>query len=285
MRATTPQTAQSFSKWAGAVLLLGAVSGQALAQDLYFNTYQPDTDSALAHPERCGKACPEVDFRLMDTGNAWLDSRVNKAVIGALFVVGDENTTKRQAQALRVIATPTQAQYKTAINAAIDSLVRENSANIKARDNWQQDDGIPVQVSALPRYNGHRGMLEMFTVDSYTYLGGAHGVSNIQHFVFDMARQRAVSLDDVLLPKQKPRLEALARADFTAQLKRSKIDPVKHFKDWKFALTDNYTWTREGLLLQYQPYELAFYAFGAPSITIPYAKLQGIVRPQYLPRT
>lgn len=283
MSAITLKALKAFGQWAGVALLLGSVSGQALAQDLYFHTYHPDTNSMLQHPERCGKACPEVDFQLVDTGHAWLDSRLNKTLIDVLFAAGNDEATKRQAQALQAIATPTPAQYATAINAAIDSLVRENAANIEARGNWQTGDGVPVQVSAQPHYKGHRGSLELFAVDSYVYLGGAHGVNSIQHFVFDSARQRRVTLDDILLPKQKPRLEALARADFSAQLKRNEIDPVKHLKDWTFVLTDNYTWTRAGLLLQYQPYELAYYAFGAPTIVIPYAKLSGIVRPEYLP--
>lgn len=50
-------------------------------------------------------------------------------------------------------------------------------------------------------------------------------------------------------------------------------------------MTDNATLNNEGIALTYQPYEIAPYAFGMPTLTVPYAKLKGIIKPEYLPKS
>jgi hypothetical protein len=43
------------------------------------------------------------------------------------------------------------------------------------------------------------------------------------------------------------------------------------------ALTDT------GIVVKYQPYEIAPYSSGQPELLIPYSELKGILRPEYLP--
>ena len=97
-----------------------------------------------------------------------------------------------------------------------------------------------------------------------------------------MRQKKQLSLVDVLLPQQKTKLEALVKAQFIQYLKTHDINANAHFSTWPFSLTDNYTFTRQGMTFLYQPYEIGFYALGAPQLTVPYSELNGIVKPQYL---
>src|SRR5690606_41845688 len=53
---------------------------------------------------------------------------------------------------------------------------------------------------------------------------------------------------------------------------------------WKFTLTDNFYLAQDGLILQYAEYEIGPYVVGLPRLMIPYAQLQGVLKPQYLPQ-
>lgn len=52
---------------------------------------------------------------------------------------------------------------------------------------------------------------------------------------------------------------------------------------WKFELSQNYYLGKQGLILQYQEYEIGPYVVGLPRLTIPYDQLKGVLKPQYLP--
>ncbi len=64
-----------------------------------------------------------------------------------------------------------------------------------------------------------------------------------------------------------------------------KRNPGPDFRDsWPFDKTDNVFFNDKGMVLQYNVYHIAPYAMGQPTLTIPYAELEGIVRGQYLPQ-
>ncbi|PNK61353.1 RsiV family protein [Psychrobacter sp. FDAARGOS_221] len=48
------------------------------------------------------------------------------------------------------------------------------------------------------------------------------------------------------------------------------------------SISDEFYFGEEGLVLVYQPYELGSFAQGFIELTIPYAMLEGVLRPEYL---
>ena len=96
-----------------------------------------------------------------------------------------------------------------------------------------------------------------------------------------------VKLDDIFLPKQKAQLEAKAHEAFKTWVIDSELatDVAEYEQAWKFKLTDNFFLTKQGLALQYAEYEIGPYVVGLPRLNIPYSDLQGILKPEYLPKT
>lgn len=119
-----------------------------------------------------------------------------------------------------------------------------------------------------------------YQLDLYSFLGGAHPNSNKQFTLFD--RQTGVVVpfhafvtDSVaLLNKTEAafrRLEHLQPAD--------NLEEKGYFLDnHQFFQADNCTFTREGVLVYYNPYEIAPYVRGPIQLVIPYADLKGIIR-------
>ncbi len=104
--------------------------------------------------------------------------------------------------------------------------------------------------------------------------GAAHGNYDIRYLHFMRAEQRALEASDVF---DKPGWEeqlgklALTKLDETIEggiWEESRDDAPKVAADpsrWNFS--------DEGLVIQYQPYEVTAYAAGAPTVTIPWAQL------------
>jgi len=104
--------------------------------------------------------------------------------------------------------------------------------------------------------------------------GAAHGNYDISHIHFMRAEQRPLVASDVFAKagwEEHLGTRALAKLDETIDggiWEESRDDAPKVAADpsrWSFS--------SEGLVIQYQPYEVTAYAAGAPTITIPWAQL------------
>ncbi len=104
--------------------------------------------------------------------------------------------------------------------------------------------------------------------------GAAHGNYDISYLHFMRAENRALVASDVF---DKPGWE-----DKLGELALAKLDETidggiweESRKDAPKAAADPSRWSfsDEGLVIQYQPYEVTAYAAGAPTITIPWAQL------------
>lgn len=119
-----------------------------------------------------------------------------------------------------------------------------------------------------------------YQMDHYAFTGGAHPNSFRTYYVFDVQTGKELEsssflADSVALLKKVEKsfrkLENLADT--------SNLENAGYFLDnHKFFLPANYAFTREGIYFYYNPYEIAAYARGAITFTIPYKELEGIVK-------
>jgi hypothetical protein len=120
-------------------------------------------------------------------------------------------------------------------------------------------------------------------IDNYTYTGGAHGTNVVSSLNWDVRLQRVVTLKDMLLPAQEAafwREAKLAHKQWLA----GQPDAKSLADDWPFDKTDVLALLPNGLVLKYQPYALGPYSMGTPEIVIPYVRLAGIFKPEFLPK-
>ena len=88
------------------------------------------------------------------------------------------------------------------------------------------------------------------------------------------------------MPKKIPEFEQALKKQHAIWLKTNTEavqNPGAYDKLWPFVPTDNAALLSEGLALTYDPYTIAPYSFGRPTILIPYSELVGILRPELLP--
>ncbi len=142
-----------------------------------------------------------------------------------------------------------------------------------------------TDLSARARYRNADLTVVELNVGQYR-TGMAHGLSGSQFLNWDNRTDKALAIDSLLVPGARPAFdEALkqAHARWLQQHRDAAPDTDNFMRMWPFVPSDNIALTDEGVVVKYQPYEIAPYAWGQPELLIPYPALKGILRPQYLP--
>lgn len=212
--------------------------------------------------------CPEIDIQYLKTNHDWMNQVVNEVIDGVAMGGIDMSASAHDSEKETVTTQE--------VTAALDKFAQSQLTELPA------DSSLNYSLSAAPKYWGHIGDFELFEVTSYVYWGGAHGMPYSEYVVLDSKTKRRVGLDDLLIAKEKPKFEALAYDAYKQWVTQFNEDIEAYEKSWPFFLSSNVSLTDKGMVLKYQAYDIAPYAYGLPELVIPYNKLGDIVQPQYL---
>ncbi len=111
-------------------------------------------------------------------------------------------------------------------------------------------------------------------LESYIYTGGAHGYGTNRFLNFDKIISKELYQEDLFnnLDEFKTYAETLFRKQENIPAEGSINNTGFMFETENFYLPDNLGYTEDGLLLFYEPYEIASFADGPITLTIPYAE-------------
>ncbi|MVM41865.1 DUF3298 domain-containing protein [Spirosoma sp. HMF3257] len=121
-------------------------------------------------------------------------------------------------------------------------------------------------------------------IETYAYTGGAHPNSSLSFYTFDRETGRMLTLNDMIADTT-ALLGVLEQAFRQQQnlLPKTNLEEQGYFlRDGHFFLPANVGTSREGMVFYYNPYEIAAYAVGPIQVTVPYEKLNGILRDDWL---
>jgi hypothetical protein len=125
-------------------------------------------------------------------------------------------------------------------------------------------------------------------LDSDIVTGGAQRISTTQYLNWLPKTDKLLTLEAMLLPGKLPAFEDVLKKQHTLWLRKNplaKDDLAAYSKLWPFEPSDNVALLENGAAVTYDPYRLAPYSFGKPTIYIPYRDLKGILRPELLPKS
>ena len=209
-----------------------------------------------------GKDCPEVDIQRLETNKPWINQFLDRKIL-----------TLSNLQFSEEIAKP------TTIQANLDRFVAAAKQDAIAR-------GQPVAYSLQvdPDFLGQRGQVASFKIITAYYTGGAHGGASDNYYNLDLKQKKQLMLNDIVLPDQQQKLRDQLYMQFTEWVKKddSKVNLAEYEQTWPFTLTENFSFTDTGLLFSYGQYEIGPYVAGMPEFVVPYAQLNGIIKPEYL---
>lgn len=126
--------------------------------------------------------------------------------------------------------------------------------------------------------------LAVIELSSYRFNGGKRGVPGRAYLTYDRELGRVVELDDLLLPGLQEAFWEQARQAHQSWLANNGLAENTQFQAvWPFVRTANVALLHDSVMLKYEIERIAPYESGHPTLRIPYAKLDGILKPVYFP--
>jgi hypothetical protein len=162
----------------------------------------------------------------------------------------------------------TATNYDSLLSAFISSYE-------KLKTDFPEDEfGWEATIEGAIKYQSNSVL--NIEIKHYTYTGGAHGYQGLRSILFDP--KTAVFLNNDKLFKDKNAFKAFAEKEFRRKFKipeGNTINATKFlFEEDVFQLPQNIFYTDKGLLLYYNPYEIASYADGPQELLLPYNEVQ-----------
>ena len=248
-------------------------------------------------PECDGKSCPEITIERLNSNQRFIDEFIDQQILTRLKGMLDVDAiTSAKVQAASEPTPVQSAASEAAVTqpqlSARQQLEKQTIPYMQTFLNLDKElkalsANHSISLMIKPKILNPGNPLATVVLNSTHYLGGAHGSTAQNYYNFDLDSKKLVKLDDIVLPKQKAQLEAKAHDAFKTWVIDSELatDVAEYEQAWKFKLTDNFFLTKQGLALQYAEYEIGPYVVGLPRLNIPYSDLQGILKPEYLPKT
>ncbi|MGR3900462.1 DUF3298 and DUF4163 domain-containing protein [Psychrobacter sp. 1176_08] len=257
------------TKTLAAGLIVGAMSVSANATNVISSTTYLEYQLPEKIQEMCTERenCPKIEVKYLKTNHPWINDITN-ARINNLVV----NSKPTESAPIKTKSSPTEVQ------AAINDFANSQFLDMPEDRQWA------YELIVTPNYLGHVGDAELFEIESYSYTGGAHGMSYSEYLIFDPSTKKQIKLDDMLVTGKKSRFKTLAYNAYKTWVKTFDNDVSSYEKNWPFTLSDNVTLTDKGIDILYQPYAIGPYASGMPTLSIPYSQLNGVIKPRFIPK-
>ncbi|ENW06763.1 RsiV family protein [Acinetobacter beijerinckii] len=230
-------------------------------------------------PECKGNTCPEFSVERLETNFPFIDQLLDQQILDQLSKMLEVvDADKDVASAVK--ANEQKQNLDTQAQLYANSFIKIDE-ELKALSSSHQ-----ISLMVKPKILQSKGVLATVVLNSSSYLGGAHGATAQRYYNFDLKNQKLVQLTDLLLPKQKANLDKLAHEAFKKWIVDSKLanNAAEYEEAWPFSVTDNFLLGEQGLILQYAEYEIGPYVVGLPRLVIPFDQLQGVLKPEYLPK-
>ncbi len=250
-----------------------AVSAAANASSLISSTEYLDYEFPESVQEQCyaKNNCPEIEIKYIQSNQNWINDIVNQRINNIVI-----NSRPSESPI-------SKANDERGAKVAIDDFAKSQLLDMPNDSSWS------YSLIVTPEYLGHvelgqKDDFELFEISSYVFTGGAHGMPASEYLVFDPTSKRQITLDDMLIKGKKPRFEALAYESYKAWVKTVDDNVQSYEQNWPFRLNENVTLTDKSINIRYPHYAIGPYVYGMPILTIAYDKLDGILKPRFMPK-
>lgn len=176
-----------------------------------------------------------------------------------------------------VIANEMNMAETTENNMSITDAVSEFDNEYKTFKNDFQDSSQKWEVKVDGKVLYESAEVISISLHSYIDTGGAHGNSRLTYLNFNPETGALLEEDEIISNPSK--FKAVAEKAFKEQTKPENADETieDFFFGEDFQLPANMGFSKEGLILLYNNYEIAAYTQGATKIILPYETVKGVL--------
>jgi hypothetical protein len=202
----------------------------------------------------CNKKCPLIQLKIPVAQNSsTIADSINNTVFTAVKSIIDFSDKPNKSDNYEQLATSfIQAYEKLKRDFPKDHFGWE--AKIEGKIKYKSDHILNIEIN------------------HYSFTGGAHGYAGLRSLLFDPKTGKQIANEDLF--KNWNLFKVFAETKFRAKYKIPKDQPINgtgmQFENNVFQVAQNLFFTNEGILLHYNPYEIASYADGSRDLLIQY---------------
>ncbi|WP_419212957.1 PdaC/SigV domain-containing protein [Maribacter sp. X9] len=142
------------------------------------------------------------------------------------------------------------------------------------------EESIPWEAKIKGTITFENKEILTIKLESYLFTGGAHGYDTVRFLNFK--KVEGTELENQKLFINEEGFKAFAEAEFRKQEKIAAEAPINSsgfmFENEVFYLPENLGYTDKGVLLFYESYEIASYADGPITLTLPFQKVNPFLK-------
>lgn len=140
----------------------------------------------------------------------------------------------------------------------------------------KEGDVIGEEYGLYSRYLGQRNHIATFTMENYTYSGGAHGMHKTFYINVDLNKKSLITLDNLISTKSQKEVKDTLWGRYTAKYGDTIMAEYKDFR-----ISDDFYFDAEGVNFVYPPYELAGFAEGNVELKVYWEEINHFIKPDY----
>lgn len=161
----------------------------------------------------------------------------------------------------------------------LKDAIKNFDANYKSFKNDFAESALVWEATFDGEVTHNSENIISLAISSYSNTGGAHGNTNVTFYNFDKATSKLIDINAIITDKEA--FKSLAKQHFQDNIKRDdEFTYEDYFFGEGFHLPANIGFNDEGLILFYNPYEIAPYAMGITEFIIPYEEIDAILELQ-----
>ncbi len=211
----------------------------------------------------CKKECTYVDIKVPEAmnGNQGVADSIKRAlfeVARSIVYFGEKPT-----------AAKSYDELTSSFIKSYDDLAKKYPE--EAEWSWE------AKVNATTGYQSDN--IINFKVNNYMFTGGAHGYEGNRSVIIDAKTGRTLKRSDIL--KDEKGFTTYAEKAFRKKLNipaNKSINSTGLMFEKNFTLPQNIFYTDNGLLLLYNPMEIASFADGAKELVLPYSEIEQFLK-------
>lgn len=202
----------------------------------------------------CAQNCPNIQLEIPVAKNADIISdSINKTIFAAVKSIVDFGDKPNHSN-----------NYEQLTHSFIQAYEKLKKDFPKDYFGWEAKIGGKVKYSSENILN--------IEIDHYTFTGGAHGYAGLRSLIFDPKTGKKIENEKLF--KNWELFKVFAEIKFRNKFKIPKDQPINStgmfFENDVFQVSQNIFFTDEGILLHYNPYEIAAYVDGSRDLLIKY---------------
>lgn len=202
----------------------------------------------------CTENCPSINLTIPVAKNANVTAdSINKTVFATVKSIIDFSDKPNNSSNYDQLATSFIQAYE------------------KLKKDFPEDHfGWEAKIEGKIKYKSEN--ILNIEINHYSFTGGAHGYAGLRSLIFDTKTGKKIPNEKLF--KDWKLFKAFAETKFRNQYKIPRDQPINStgmfFENDVFQVAQNIFFTNEGILLHYNPYEIAAYVDGSRDLLIKY---------------